>query len=97
MDDGEFSWDDNKAASNYTKHGVSFEAATDVFKDPFAVDWLDGSENYGEIRYRITGVGEAAGLILFVAYTMRDDVTRIISAREASNYEKKRYYEENSY
>ena len=79
------------------KHGVNFEAATDVFKDPFALDWLDDSENYGEIRYRIIGVGEVLGLMLFVAYTMRDDVTRIISAREATAYEKRRYYEENSY
>jgi uncharacterized DUF497 family protein len=30
-----FEWDNNKAAGNYTKHGVSFKAAMNVFRDPF--------------------------------------------------------------
>jgi uncharacterized DUF497 family protein len=38
MNDGRFQWDDEKGASNYAKHGVRFEAARDVFKDPFAID-----------------------------------------------------------
>jgi len=29
------------AAINYVKHGVTFEAAREVFKDPFALDWLE--------------------------------------------------------
>jgi uncharacterized DUF497 family protein len=40
MDNEIFEWDDTKAAENYAAHGVSFEAARDVFKDAFAVDWL---------------------------------------------------------
>jgi uncharacterized DUF497 family protein len=32
MNDDEFEWDDLKAADNYAKHGVSFEAARDAFK-----------------------------------------------------------------
>ena len=36
MDDADnFEWDDDKAARNYIKHNVSFEEATDVFRDPF--------------------------------------------------------------
>ena len=48
--DEDFEWDYRKATTNFAKHGVSFDAARGVFKDPFAVEWLDGSEDYGEER-----------------------------------------------
>lgn len=96
MDDGAFSWDDNKAISNYLKHGIGFEDAIHVFKDPFALDWFDEDASYEEYRYCTIGLGLVAGRILFVAYTERNDVIRIISARGATPYEKKLYYEENS-
>ena len=35
--DLQFEWDDDKAASNLEKHGVSFEEAATVFRDPFAM------------------------------------------------------------
>jgi uncharacterized DUF497 family protein len=36
-----FEWDDTKAAENYAKHGVSFELAAKVFRDPLASnDWM---------------------------------------------------------
>jgi uncharacterized protein len=41
MQDDTFVWDDSKAASNDADHGVTFEAARAVFKDPFAEDTLD--------------------------------------------------------
>jgi uncharacterized protein len=50
-------------------HGVTFQAARDVFSDPFALDWLDDSEDYDEDRYATIGMSE--GRILFVAYTIR--------------------------
>ena len=48
--DGIFQWDDAKAIANVERHGVTFEAARGAFKDPFALDWLDESEDYGEER-----------------------------------------------
>jgi uncharacterized DUF497 family protein len=94
MNDDGFTWDERKAAANYAKHGVTFEMARDVFKDPFAVDRLDDRENYGEERYTIIGMVE--GHLLFVAYTMRGDIIRIISARGAEPYEYRQYHEDNS-
>jgi uncharacterized protein len=35
MNDDEFEWEDAKAAQNYANHGVTFEAAREVFEDPF--------------------------------------------------------------
>jgi uncharacterized DUF497 family protein len=92
MNDDAFQWDDRKAADNTAKHGVRFEAARDVFKDPFAVDWLDERQDYGEDRFAI--VGMAQNRLLFVAYAMRGDRIRIISARGAEPYEQRRYHED---
>ncbi len=36
-----FEWDEAKAAENYAKHGVPFERARAVFKDPFAIEYED--------------------------------------------------------
>ena len=35
LQDSEFEWDDNKAAINEDKHGVTFYEAAEVFFDPF--------------------------------------------------------------
>ena len=94
MPDDTFEWDETKAARNYALHGVSFEAAKEVFKDPFAIEWLDEREQYGEDRFVIIGMAE--GRLLYVAYTMRGDSIRIISARGAEPHERRRYHEENA-
>ena len=93
MNDGQFQWDDRKAASNLTDHKVGFETARNVFRDPFALDWLDESEDYGEDRFCV--IGKSDGGLLFVAYTMRGETIRIISARLAEAFERRRYYSEN--
>ncbi len=94
MDDGSFQWDDDKAASNYAKHGVGFEAARRVFKDPFAIEEIDDRENYGEERFILMGM--ASGRLLVVVYAMRGEAIRIISARGAEPYERREYHEQNS-
>ena len=93
MEDDNFAWNDKKAASNYADHGVTFEAARDVFKDPFAIEWLDDRQPYGEDRYVILGMVE--NRLLYVAYTMRGKKIRIISARKAEPHERRLYHEEN--
>jgi len=93
MNDDKFQWDDLKADETYAKHGVSFVAARDVFRDPFAVEQLDDRENYGEDRFTI--IGMACGRLLFVAYTMRGEAIRIISARGAEPHEQREYHEQN--
>jgi uncharacterized DUF497 family protein len=93
MDDRRFQWDDHKAAENYAAHGVRFEAAREVFRDPFALEWLDDREPYGEDRYVILGLVD--NRLLYVAYTLRADTIRIISARGAEPHERRQYHEEN--
>ncbi|HXK06435.1 MAG TPA: BrnT family toxin [Verrucomicrobiae bacterium] len=91
----EFEWHDAKAAANLQAHGVSFELAKPVFKDPFAVERLDDREDYGEERYVIIGMAEG-NLLLYVAYTERDEHIRIISARRVTQYEQDDYFQQNA-
>jgi uncharacterized DUF497 family protein len=47
----QFEWHGAKAEANLQSHGVSFDLAKTVFKDPFAVERLDDREDYGEARF----------------------------------------------
>lgn len=85
-----FEWDDTKAASNESKHGVPFPYAARVFLDARRVDGPDLRKDYGEER-RIV-VGAIDGRVFVVAYTRRGQATRLISARKANEREQKQYY-----
>jgi len=91
----EFEWHDAKAEANLQAHGVSFELAKTVFKDPFAVERLDDREDYGDERFVIIGMAEGH-VLLFVAYTEREDRIRIISAREVTQIEQDDYFRQNA-
>jgi uncharacterized DUF497 family protein len=90
MRDDSFEWDDRKAVASLDKHGVPFEVARSVFKDPFAIERIDDRENFGEQRLIIIGMAE--GTVLFVAYTEREGRIRLISARRATRYEQDDYF-----
>ena len=85
-----FEWDNDKAASNLTKHRVSFTSACEVFHDPFAIDVEERSMDYGEVRRRIIGLGH--GRVLTIIYTERcENTIRLISARKATPTERREY------
>ena len=87
-----FEWDQDKAASNLSNHGVSFDEAKTVFLDPLYVDFFDPDHSYGEHRYIIIGQSIESRLLL-VAYTERKETIRLISAREATRKERNNYEE----
>ncbi|HYW46033.1 MAG TPA: BrnT family toxin [Bryobacteraceae bacterium] len=91
----EFEWHFAKAESNLQTHGISFELAKTVFKDPFAIELLDDREDYGEERFVIMGMAEGH-VLLFVAYTERHERIRIISARRVTQYEQDEYFRQNA-
>ena len=88
--ESDFEWDDAKAEANFRKHGVDFLDAAEVFDDPLRMEWLDGRCDLGEERF--CTVGEAQGRLLFVAYTMRGERMRLITARPDSRKEKGDYH-----
>jgi uncharacterized DUF497 family protein len=88
----EFEWHNPKAAANLQAHGVTFDQAKAVFKDAFAIERLDDREDYGEKRFVIIGMAEGE-VVLYVAYTEREERIRIISARRATQYEQDDYFQ----
>jgi uncharacterized DUF497 family protein len=88
----EFQWDDEKAASNLAKHGVSFEEAQTAFGDPLYVDFFDPRHSADEPRYILVGQSRP-GRLLIISYTERDNVTRLISARKVTPTEREAYEE----
>ena len=90
----EFEWDDAKAAANLRDHGVSFARATAACRDPFAVEWIDDRQAYGEERFILLGMKD--GQILVVVYTERNTRIRIISARRATKHEEDLYFRQNA-
>ena len=90
-----FSWDAQKAITNYEKHGVSFEGAATIFSDAEGLDWKDLAHASHEIRYKRLG-NSIDRKVLLVVYTVRrskngKETIRIISARQASRKERKAY------
>jgi len=85
----EFEWDVDKNRQNISKHGVSFEDAIKIFEG-FTFDVSDDRFNYDEERTISIGIaGNIA--VLVVVHTDRDGNCRIISARQATTRERKRY------
>jgi hypothetical protein len=91
----EFEWHKAKAEANFRRHGVSFDLAKTVFKDPFAIERLDDREEHDEERFVIIGAAEGR-VLLFVAYTDREERIRIISARRATQNEQDDYFQQNA-
>jgi uncharacterized DUF497 family protein len=88
-----FTWDSNKAASNLTKHGVSFEEAATVFRDSLSVTGADPDHSVGEQRFVTFGVSQQRRM-LAVAHLELGSEIRIVSARLATRRERKIYEEE---
>jgi uncharacterized DUF497 family protein len=88
----EFEWDEDKAASNEKKHGVSFDEAASVFYDPLAAIFDDETHSQDEQREIIIG-HSARNRLLLVSFVERAGVIRIISARTATKRERKDYEE----
>ena len=90
----QFEWDEEKAALNFKKHGVRFETAALVFNDENRIEFFDYSHSDYEDRYNTIGKVDK---ILFVVYTERKALTRIISARIATPAERRMYNDRKLY
>jgi len=92
-----FEWHPEKAESNRRKHGVSFEQAASVLRDPRALSVYDREHSDAEDRWVTLGLS-AAGELLVVHHTFEevDPSTiriRIFSSRKATKRETKQYSE----
>ena len=100
-----FEYDKEKNLKNIEKHGISFRNAARVFFDYDRIEMYDDEHSENEERYNTIGsIGASIGAaedILFVVYTERAvylernerlEVTRLISARMATSFERGLYY-----
>ena len=90
-----FDWDANKAQTNFKKHKITFENATDIFRDPLALSIYDELHSKDEARWITMGTTKS-GIIIVVVHTynelnLKDIQIRIISARKATKNEIKQY------
>ncbi len=88
----EFEWDPGKAAANLRNHGVSFNEAAEAFSDENAVEFFDDDHSVDEVRFQLVGLSSIR--LLFVGYTVREEMIRIITARKASAKQVKYYNEQ---
>lgn len=90
-----FEWDATKAASNRRKHGISFDLAATVFRDPLMLSIPDDEHDKTEERWITMGQAENNKLLLVVHTYLEANANtanvRIISARPATKHEQRQY------
>lgn len=88
-----YEWDPKKADENLKRHKISFDEATSLFTDPFALTFDDPAHSVDEQRYITIGTSSTQR-ILFLSHADRgEDHVRIISARSATPTEAHAYQE----
>ena len=80
-----FEWDEAKSDANLKARGFDFAHAALVFDGP-TLELDDDRADYGERR--VQAIGRVGADVLFVVYTCRGGVRRIISARLANRKER---------
>ncbi|NOT49270.1 MAG: BrnT family toxin [Acidobacteria bacterium] len=83
-----FEWDEVKYTLNFSRHGVTFEEAAEVFFDSENI-YGDASRT-DEFREYVTGFS-FSGNLLFTVFLERGERVRIISARKATRPEAIQY------
>ena len=87
----QFEWDENKRLNNIRKHGIDFVDAVIIFENDNVII-EDDRFNYNEQRF--IALGLLQGWVIVIVYTEREDIIRIISARKATKYEQRTYFEQ---
>ena len=81
----------SKRISNLRKHGIDFVDVPAVFGGSI-VTVEDDRFDYGEERFVTFGLLQ--GRVIAIVHTESEDYIRIISARKATKYEQKIYFEQ---
>ena len=84
-----FEYDSIKSDTNRHKHGIDFESAQYLWRDPNALQIQAKSDT--EERHAL--IASIDTIVWIAFFTYRRDVIRIISVRRARDNEKRIYYE----
>lgn len=85
-----FEWDEAKAETNISRHGVSFDEAKTIFNDPYLLTFDDRYHSDHEQRYLSLGIS-SAGRLLLAVHTDRGEAIRLISSRTVTPKERRTY------
>lgn len=85
-----FEWDEANTAKNWERHGVTPEEAEDVFFNEPLVVRSDVQHSKREKRFYALGRTDV-GRYLFVAFTIRGSLVRVISVRDMNRRERSAY------
>jgi uncharacterized protein len=85
-----FEWDPKKAERNLRTHGVTFDDASTVFTDRLAGTIEDPLHSHDERRCVTIGLA-ASGRLVVVVHTDRGEAIRLITARQATRAERRKY------
>lgn len=85
-------WDEAKRKSNLQKHGLDFKDAHLVYENPQKCTYQSSRDD--EPRLMDIALAVFKGRVLTLVYTQRGADVRIISFRNASREERKRYEED---
>ena len=84
-----FECDPGKRERLISERGIDLYDMAAIFTDSRRLDFVDARRDYGEVR-RVT-VGKVFGYVFTVVYTVRGDVTWLITAWQANRKERDRY------
>ena len=88
-----FEWDTEKEKINIIKHKMDFKTAALLFNDENRVEYYDDEHSQEEDRYKAIGIIGKTLMVATVVFTDRGESIRIISARKATEKERRLYYD----
>lgn len=89
-----FDWDEGNIDKNWIKHRVSNSECEEVFFNLPLLLADDTKHSQAEKRYYVLGQTNASRF-LFIAFTVRENKIRVISARDMKRKEEKTYAKAN--
>jgi len=87
-----FDWDDGNSEKNWVLHQVSRNESEQIFFNAPIVAGDDVSHSQSEKRWSLLGKTDAHRL-LFIVFTVREELIRVISARDMNKKERRIYHE----
>jgi uncharacterized protein len=85
-----FDWDDGNLGKNWELHRVPFWEAEEIFFNEPLVNMTDQEHSKQEARYMALGQTDS-GRLLFISFTVRRSLVRVISARDMTRREVRTY------
>ena len=85
-----FDWDEGNFLKNWEKHRVSVSECEQIFFNRPLITAYDKNHSKQELRFYALGHTDA-GRRLFVVFTVREALIRVISARNMNRKERERY------